>query len=291
MMIKTKAKAAAAAAWQQCGGGGGSAVGSAAGTAAASLAAAVAAWKKCGVGGGSSTVAAAAAVRQRRPAWRQRRPACRQWRQLGSSTTSAATAAWQEMQRQHGSNGGTAALRRWQQQHGIGRGDSSGGSVAGSAAAAGEGRGGVCWLWLGCVHCLQANPLGVCRNYYVAGKTSNRLKKSSYPGIFSSWGGRVKRTGICAIVAEAVMFPHVPSPPPLWLWGCPLAWMNHFVLMCLNVTQSVSKCPNVSQSVSMSLNVSQCVSMCLKLSQRVSKCLKVSQSVSGGGTVVISLCV
>ncbi len=32
---------------------------------------------------------------------------------------------------------------------------------------------------------------------------------------------------------EAVMFTHVPPPPPLWLWRCPIAWMNNFVLMCL----------------------------------------------------------
>jgi hypothetical protein len=87
--------------------------------------------------------------------------------------------------------------------------------------------------------------------------------------------------------SDVVMFPHVPPPPPLEIVGVAPCGDES---LCLNVSQCVSKCLKVSQCVSMCLNVSQVVSKCLKVSQSVSKCLKVSQSVSGGGTLVISLC-
>jgi hypothetical protein len=80
-------------------------------------------------------------------------------------------------------------------------------------------------------------------------------------------------------MADAVMFSRVPPPPPLWLWGCPLAWMNHFFF---KVSQVVSSCLKLSQVVSSCLR-------CLKVSQSVSMCLSVSQSLSGKGTLVISL--
>ena len=72
----------------------------------------------CSVGGGSAT----AVQQQQQPAWQQRRQLCR------SATLAAAAACW-EAPRQRGGEGGKCSIS-----------GGSGGSMAGSVAAAGEGK-------------------------------------------------------------------------------------------------------------------------------------------------------